>query len=253
MWRTRVIPTLLLHRGGLVKTERFRKPKYVGDPINAARIFNEKEVDELVVLDIGATVEGREPDMRRIEELAGECFMPLAYGGGIRTLEQVGRILTVGIEKVVLNSVLASNPAVVSEASRMAGSQSVVVSIDARRRWWGAYRTYTRGGRTSTGLHPVEAAKRAEDLGAGEILLTSIDREGTYRGYDLELIAAVSSAVTIPVVACGGARQIDDLAAAIGAGASASAAGSLFVFNGPHRAVLISFPDPAVLKEKLAS
>lgn len=251
MRRVRVIPTLLLKGGGLVKTQRFRRPVYVGDPINAVKIFNEKQVDELAVLDIDATRERREPDLRRIQDLAGECFMPLAYGGGITSLEQIRRILHAGVEKVVLNSAVHANPTLVVEAARQFGSQSIVVSIDARQKWWGTYRSFTHNGTRNTGMTPALAARRAAEAGAGEILLTSIDREGTYKGFDLPLIRSVASAVTIPLVACGGARSVDDLVSAVReGGASAVAAGSLFVFQGSHRAVLISFPDEQLLREK---
>lgn len=252
MRRVRVIPTLLLHDGGLVKTRNFKRPVYVGDPINTVRIFNEKEIDELVVLDIRASLERRTPDLRRISELAGECFMPLAYGGGITTLDQIRAILNAGAEKIIVNTALTTNPALVMEASRLVGSQSVLVAIDVRRAWFGGYRSFSHSGTRGTGMTPVQLARRAEELGAGEILLTSIDREGASQGYDLHLIREVAEAVSIPVVACGGARALEDFVAAVEEGrASAVAAGSMFVFSGPHRAVLISYPEPNILRENV--
>lgn len=248
MRRVRVIPTLLLTAAGLMKTRQFRNPRYVGDPINALRIFNEKEIDEVAVLDIEATREGRAPDVERIRQLAGECFMPLTYGGGITTIDQVQQIFAAGVEKVVLNSALATRPALVTEIARRYGRQSVVASIDVRRSLWRGRMVYSHGASRATGLNPTDAARRAEALGAGEILLTAVDRDGMQSGYDLELVRAVSDVVKLPVIASGGARMIDDLRRAVrDGGASAVAAGSLFVFHGPHRAVLISYPDPEVL------
>lgn len=243
MVRTRVIPCLLLKNLGLVKTVRFKHPTYVGDPINAVRIFNDKEVDELVFLDITATLERRPPPFEPIGKIASECFMPFCYGGGIRSLEHVTQLFTLGVEKVALNSSAAENPQFVNEVASVAGSQSVVVSIDVKRNLFGRYRVYTHSGTTRTEHDPVDYARRMQDSGAGEILLNSINRDGTMTGYDVELIRRVSGAVTIPIVAAGGARGVPDFAEAIRAGASAAAAGSVFVFTGKHRAVLISYPS----------
>jgi cyclase len=253
MVRTRVIPCLLLKNLGLVKTVRFKHPTYVGDPINAVRIFNDKEVDELVFLDITATRERRPPPFELIAKIASECFMPFCYGGGIRTMEHVTQLFTLGVEKIALNSTAAENPHFVNEVASVAGSQSVVVSIDVKRNLFGRYRVFTRSGTTRTEHDPVDYARRMQDSGAGEILLTSIDRDGTMTGYDLELIQRVSAAVSLPVVACGGASQIGDFVAGIDAGAAAAAAGSLFVFTGKHRAVLINFPAPQDLQLAFAS
>ena len=244
MYRARAIPCLLLRRGGLVKTVRFGQPTYVGDPINAVRIYNEREVDELVVLDIAATAEGREPAFSQLAELSTECFMPLAYGGGIRTLEHMERLFTLGVEKIILNTVAIEDPSVVRRAANTYGCQSVMVSLDVKKTWLGESRIVTRSGMHDTKMNPVEAAKRMEQAGAGELLLTSIDRDGTMKGYDLDLIRRVTEAVSIPVVACGGAGSLSDFGLAINqAGAAAAAAGSLFVFHGRHRAVLISYPS----------
>lgn len=253
MIQTRAIPVLLLTRRGLVKTMRFKDRTYLGDPINIVRIFNDKEVDEIVVLDIDATPERRGPDIPRITSIVSEAFMPVCYGGGITTLDDVRRLVAAGIEKVALNTSAVENPALVSEAARLLGSSSVVVSIDVQRKMLRGQRVVTRCGSRATEFAPVDFARRMEAAGAGEILLNSVDRDGTQTGYDLELVRVVSDAVSIPVVACGGARDAADLGAAVGAGASAAAAGSLFVFRGPHRAVLISYPSPAELAKVFQS
>jgi cyclase len=248
MLRPRVIPCLLLRNAALVKTVKFEKPGYVGDPINAVKIFNEKEVDELVFLDILASRQGREPPFQLIEEIASQCFMPVAFGGGVRTLETMARIYSLGIEKVSLNSVLADQPDFLRSAADRFGSQSVVASIDVKKVRRG-YRVFTHGGTRDTGQAPDRFAVGVQQRGAGEILLTSIDRDGTQSGYDLDLVRTVTEAVDIPVVASGGAGGVDDLRQAIAAGASAAAAGSMVVYHGRHRAVLISFPS----KEDLAT
>lgn len=252
MRRIRVIPTLLMRNGGLVKTTRFGKAVYVGDPVNTLRILNEKEVDEVVVLDIDASRTGSAPDVARIRRLAGECFMPLTYGGGISSVDQIHTILAAGVEKVVLNSACATAPGLITDAARRFGSQAVVVAVDVRRRWWLGHRTYTHAGTRALGMTPAEAARRAEQMGAGEILLTSIDREGTYLGYDLDLVRPVCAAVSVPVIANGGARAVDDFPRAVAAGASAVAASSMFMFQGPHRAVLVSYPEYGALRNVFA-
>lgn len=252
MLATRVIPTLLLRGGGLVKSSGFRNPKYVGDPINAIRIFNDKEVDELILLDITATKEGKGPAFDTLAEIAGECFMPLAYGGGITTIDQIRRILNTGLEKVVINSAAIANPALIEAGAREFGSQAIVVSIDVRRKTFGRYEVMTHGGSKSTGLDPLQWAKRAQDLGAGEIMLTAIDRDGTMRGYDIELLAKVSPQLSVPLIASGGAGEVGDFGRAVReGGADAVAAGAMFVFHGPHRAVLITYPSRADLRKVL--
>jgi imidazole glycerol-phosphate synthase subunit HisF len=252
MLKTRVIPTLLLRGAGLVKTTGFRDPVYVGDPINAIRIFNEKEVDELVLLDITASRTGKGPAFSTIENIASECFMPVAYGGGITAVEQIRKILGAGIEKVVVNAAALLNPQLVRDAVREFGSQAIVVSIDVKRKLLGRYEVYGDGGTKSTGHEPAAYARQMEDLGAGEVLLTAIDRDGTMKGYDIELVAKVTSAVGIPVIASGGAGTIADFGVASKrAGAAAVAAGAMFVFHGPHRAVLITYPSHAELSAVL--
>ena len=251
MQRIRVIPVLLLHKGGLVKSVRFRNYKYVGDPINAVKIFNEKEVDELVVLDIDATREGRTPDISKIAEIAGEAFMPMAYGGGVTTLEEIKTILFSGYEKVIINSHALANPNLITQAASQVGSQSVVVSVDVKKNVLGKYRVYGNNGSKSSRKDPVTFAKEMEDRGAGELIVYAIDRDGKYTGYDYELLETVAHAVDIPVIACGGASRVEDFYEAVQHGASAVAAGSLFVFSGPHRAVLINYPNQQELTEKL--
>jgi imidazole glycerol-phosphate synthase subunit HisF len=243
MLKTRVIPALLFKDQGLVKTVHFRKPSYVGDPINAIKIFNDKEVDELVVLDITASIEGRGPSFELIEEIASECFMPLGYGGGIRSVEDIRRILATGVEKVILNAAALADPALVEAAARAAGSQSIVVSIDAKKKLLGGYEVWAAGATRATGRDPAEFAREMQSRGAGEILITSIDRDGTQKGFDLELVRRVAAAVSVPVVACGGAGTLAHLREAVDAGASAVAAGSMFVYVGKHRAVLINYPQ----------
>lgn len=250
MFRPRVIPCLLLRNLGLVKTIKFKEPTYLGDPINIVKIFNDKEVDELVFLDITATVENKRPPFKLLEKVAGETFMPLGYGGGIRSLDDVKTILGLGVEKVAINTYAVEKPSFVTEAADFAGSQSVVVSLDVKRNFQGKYEVFTHSGRQATGLDPVKFAMEMEKRGAGELLLNSIDRDGTMQGYDLELVRQVTGAVGIPVVACGGAAKVQDLADAVKhGGASAAAAGSMFVFQGPHRAVLISYPTSQELRE----
>lgn len=234
---------MLLRGSGLVKTVRFRKPKYLGDPINILRIFNDKEVDEVVILDIAATLEKRPPHFDLLAEIASECFMPVAYGGGLCDLETARKVLALGIEKVVINTRGVEEPSFVREAADAFGSQSVVASIDAKKGFMGRYEVRTHGGRRRTGEAPVEVAERLVAHGAGEVFLTSINQDGMMSGYDTGLVRRVSDAVDVPVVACGGAGSPEDLKAAIAAGASAAAAGSMFVYQGPHRAVLVSYPS----------
>ena len=244
MIHPRIIPCLLLRGRGFVKTKDFRNPVYLGDPINIVRIFNEKEVDEIVILDIEATVQGKIPAFDFLQEIATECFVPLAYGGGIRNIDDAKTLFRTGFEKICINTIAMENPSVISEFADHFGSQSVVVSIDVRKGWSGRYQVFTRSGTKGTGLDPVEAACMAVENGAGEILLTSIDRDGTFQGYDLDLVRRVTTAINVPVIACGGAGKASDLINVIRrANAAAAAAGSLFVFHGPHRAVLINTPS----------
>ncbi len=251
MIRPRVIPALLLKGQGLVKTVKFKDPKYLGDPINIVRIFNDKEVDELIFLDITATNEKRRPPFEMLGKITSECFMPLGYGGGIRTLEDVRQLLGLGVEKVILNTAAVEIPQLVAEAAAYAGSQAVVISMDVKRSLLGKYEVFTHSGTKGSGLDPVRHAQEMEKRGAGELFVNSIDRDGMMQGYDLDLIRRVAEAVGIPVIACGGAGNIEHLAEAIRAGASAAAAGSMFVFQGPLRGVLISYPSQEELRRVL--
>ncbi len=240
----RVIPVLLVSDGYLVKPVRFKGEPYIGDPINAVRIFNEKQVDELLICDIDATVKKTGVNYQLIEEIASEAFMPVGYGGGVVSAADARRITGIGIEKVVLGTVALTRPEAVTEISDALGASSTVVSVDARKKLTGGWDTAVERGSRKTGMSPVEAARRAQELGAGEVMISSIDRESTFTGYDLPLIEAVSQAVTVPVIALGGASSFEDFGPALQAGASAVAAGSMFVQNGKHRAVLISYPTP---------
>jgi len=241
--RPRVIPCLLVKDKGLVKTVGFKDPKYVGDPINAVRIFNEKEVDELMVVEIDATSNGREPDYALIENLASECRMPLCYGGGIRTAAQVERIIALGVEKVALSSALFENPDVVREAGSQVGGQSIVAVLDVRKTKSG-YEVFTHNGSKPTGQDPVAMVRKLEQMGAGEIVLNSIDKDGHMKGYDLDLIAQVRAATGLPFTCLGGAGSLEHMSQLVERyGAIGVAAGSLFVFKGVFRAVLINYPN----------
>lgn len=253
MLRPRIIPCLLVHEGGLVKTVAFKDPKYVGDPINAVKIFNEKESDELTVLDIDATVNGAEPNYGMIASLAAECRMPLCYGGGVRTAEQAKRIIGLGVEKVSLSAAAIERPAVISEIAEAVGRQSVVVTIDARKRMLGDHEVWTHNARRNSKRNAIDFAEQAAELGAGEIVINAIDRDGTMKGYDLALAKRLRSAVRVPITMLGGAGSLDDIAGLVAAvGTVGAAAGSLFVFKGAYRAVLINYPAPDV-KERLFS
>ncbi len=245
---TRLIPCLLLRGNGLVKTKKFKDSVYVGDPINAVRIFSEKEVDELVILDIDATREGREPNYELIAEIAGECFMPVAYGGGISTLAQARKLIRCGIEKVVINSASVDSTSFIREIADIFGSQAVVGSIDAKKTLFGGHHVFVKSGTVDTKLKPEDHAASLEQAGVGEIFLTSIDCDGQMRGYDIELIKKVTAKVNVPVVACGGAGTLDHMRRAMSeSGASAVSAGSMFVFYGKHRAVLINYPTGTLI------
>jgi cyclase len=245
------MPCLLLKDRALVKTVQFTNPKYIGDPINSVRIYNELEVDELVFLDIAATAEGKQPPFDVIEHIASECFMPFAYGGGIRNMEDIRQIFKVGAEKVVINSHAIENSEIVRLAAEEYGSQSILVSIDVKTDQMGNYLVCSHSGTRKTTFGPVEYAKKMEDVGAGEIFLNSIDRDGMMDGFDAALINMVSNAISIPLIACGGAGSYYDIGDAQRAGASAVAAGSIFVYQGKNRSVLINFPTQKELEEML--
>lgn len=241
--RPRIIPVLQLEEGRLVKTRKFKKPVYVGDPINAVRIFNDKGADELILLDIKASRLGRAPDFQRIEEIVSESFMPLAYGGGITSVEQAMTLFSIGIEKIVLGTSAFAAPGLIEEIAAKAGSQSVVVSIDVASAFIGPKHVVVKSATLPTKMSPIDYALKMVARGAGELMLTSVPKEGSMLGYDLDLIKSVADAVHVPVIAHGGAGNVEHLKKAIIEGhASAVAAGSMFVFQGPHRAVLISYP-----------
>ncbi|NEU10274.1 glycosyl amidation-associated protein WbuZ [Flavihumibacter sp. R14] len=245
MLRPRIIPCLLVKDKGLVKTVHFKDPKYVGDPINAVRIFNEKQVDELCILDIDATSEKREPDYTMIEHWAAECRMPLCYGGGVKTAEQAQRIFNLGVEKVAISSAAVEDPGLVSQMAERVGSQSVVVIIDAKKKMFGGYEVYTHNGKKATGRNPFEFAKQLEELGAGEIVINSIDNDGMMKGYDMILAEKMRSVTSLPLTVLGGAGSIDDIGKLVNKfGIIGAAAGSFFVFKGVYKAVLISYPSP---------
>jgi cyclase len=253
MRRLRVIPILLLAQNGMVKTEKFAKPRYLGDPINAVKIFNEKRADELVLLDIEATAKGR-IEFDWVSDIVSEAFMPIGYGGGITTLDQAAELFRRGVEKVVINTAAAENTGLISAIAARFGNQAVVGSIDVKRNFWKKNKVYIRGGRKEVPDDPVTMARRYRDAGAGEIILTSIDREGTFGGYDTALLETVASAVDIPVVANGGAQSIADFERAVGQGkASAVAASSMFVFAKKGEGMLISYPAENELQEQFWS
>jgi cyclase len=247
MLRPRVTPCLLVHKAGLVKTVGFKAPKYVGDPINAVKIFNEKEADELIVLDIDATASNAEPDYRMIANLAAECRMPLCYGGGIKTPEQAKRIISLGVEKVAISSSAVENPNLISQIADEIGRQSVVVVLDVKKRMFSKdYDVFTKNASNNTGRSVFDLAAEAAQLGAGELVINSIDLDGTMKGYDLALAERIRQAVEIPITILGGAGALGDLEALIRAcGVVGAAAGSLFVFKGVYKAVLINYPTLA--------
>lgn len=246
MLRPRIIPCLLVRNKGLVKTVKFGPSKYVGDPINAVKIFNEKEADELIVLDIDATANGTPPDFVMIQKLAAECRMPLCYGGGVTTIEQAKRIIGLGVEKVAISAAALADPMLISAIAAEIGGQSVVVVIDVKKTFFGKYEVHTHNGQKRTGRTPVEVAQEAEKFGAGEIVINSIDNDGQMKGYDLDLAAKVREAIHLPMSVLGGAGSLADIGRLINrCGVVGASAGSLFVFKGPYRAVLINYPDQA--------
>jgi cyclase len=244
MLRPRIIPCLLIQNKGLVKTQKFKDAKYVGDPINAVRIFNEKEVDEIMIIDIDATVYNREPDYKMIENIAAECRMPLCYGGGIKTVEQAQKIFSLGVEKVAISSQAVNSPSLIREIGRRVGKQSIVVVIDVKLSKSGKYEIWTHNATKNSKKDAIAFAKEVEELGAGEVIINSIDQDGVMKGYDLELVNKIRSAISIPLTVLGGAGSMKDIGTLIEKhGIIGAAAGSLFVFKGIFRAVLISYPN----------
>lgn len=244
MLRPRIIPSLLIQDNGLVKTVNFKNPKYVGDPINAVRIFNEKEVDELAIFDIDATVKGLEPNYSLIERIANQSRMPLCYGGGVKTVEQAQKIFGLGIEKIALSSAVLQNPQLITQIADRVGSQSVIVVLDVKKKLFGGYEVYTHNGKKATGINPFKFAEDAQKLGAGEIIINSIDQDGVMKGYDLSLIDKVREKISLPLTVLGGAGSLNDIKQVIDKhGIIGVAAGSLFVFKGVYKAVLINYPS----------
>jgi cyclase len=246
MSRVRIIPVVLLKNGGLYKTVNFKNATYVGDPINTVKIFNEKEADELVVLDYNASVEKRGIDFNKIAEIAGEAFMPMGYGGGIKTLDDAKKVFDSGYEKIIINSILFEDLSLISQIGNIYGAQAVVCAVDIKKNLFGKYKVYSHSGTKNTNYSPDEWVRKLEAAGTGEILLNNIMQDGTWNGYDLELIKLTAHAVAIPLIACGGAGNVDDFKKAVKAGASAVAAGSMFVYQKKGMGVLISFPSEGI-------
>lgn len=256
MLRPRIIPSLLIKSNGLVKSIQFKNHKYIGDPINAVKIFNEKEVDEIMILDIDATAHDREPDYKLIEALASECRMPLCYGGGVKTVEQAQKIFELGVEKVAISSEFVHNPKLITEIGTRVGSQSIIVVLDVKKSKLGKYEIWTHNATKNTGKDPVEFAKEVELLGAGEVVINSIDADGMMKGYDIELINKIRNVISLPLTVLGGAGTLKDIGSLISKyKIIGAAAGSLFVFKGVFKAVLINYPSPsekaALLSENL--
>ena len=244
MLRPRIIPCLLVKNKGLVKTVKFKDGKYLGDPINAVRIFNEKEADELMVIDIDATYNNNEPNYKMIENLASECRMPLCYGGGIKTLEQAQKIFSLGVEKIAISSAAIQNPSIISDIASKVGSQSVVVVLDVKKKMFGGYDMYTHNGKKNININPVDFATKMENEGAGEIVINSIDNDGVMKGYDIDLIDKIRNSISLPLTVLGGAGDLEDIGELIQKyGIIGAAAGSLFVFKGKYKAVLINYPN----------
>ncbi len=252
MLQKRIIPCLLLHKGGLYKTQNFKKPTYIGDPINAIKIFNEKEVDELMFLDIDATVQNKEPNYKMIEDIASECFMPLCYGGGVKTLDQMKKIYSLGVEKISISSAAIENPNLIQEAANIFGNQSVIVTVDIKKDFFGKKKVFINNGKKNTKINPVDFIKRVEALGAGEIVVNSIDHDGVMKGYDIELLKEIKSNIKVPVIALGGAGNLNHIKEVFeNSNVNAVACGSMFVYQGPLKGVLISYPPYQKIQELL--
>lgn len=252
MLKARVIPCLQLIDDSLVKTVKFDNHGYIGDPINTVRIFNELEVDELCFLDIRASVQNREPNIELLHQIADECFMPLSYGGGVRSFEVAQKILSIGFEKIVLNTCAYRTPNVVKKISEHFGTQAVIGSIDVKKSMWGKYQVYINDGTEKLSIDPVQWAQKLEELGAGELLVTSIDRDGTWSGYDIDIVKKISQSVKVPVIANGGAGNVKHIGDVIKNGhASAAALGSMVVYQKKGMGVLVNFPDKHLLEQEI--
>jgi cyclase len=246
----RVIPVLLLRNKGLVKTIKFQEHKYIGDPFNAVKIFNEKEVDELTFLDIDASKENREPPYDYLKDIASECFMPLGYGGAVKSIDQIKRLIQSGIEKIIINHQALENPNFVKTATDTFGSSTIVGALDIKKNFFGNYQIYSHVKKATINLDPVKHAQNLQALGVGELFVNNVDLDGMMKGYDLNIIRKITEAINVPVIACGGAGSVNDIEKVINeAKAAAAAAGSMFVFHGKHRAVLITYPEYQVLNK----
>jgi len=244
MLRPRIIPSLLIQNNGLVKTINFKNPKYVGDPINAVKIFNEKEVDELSIFDIDATVKGLEPNFSLIERIVNQSRMPICYGGGVKTVEQAQRIFGLGVEKIALSSSAIQNPKLITQIAHRVGAQSVIVVLDIKKKLFGGYEVYTHNGKNATGINPFKFIEEAQLLGAGEIVINSIDQDGVMKGFDMSLIDKAREKSSLPMTVLGGAGNLEDIKKVIDKHKIIGvAAGSLFVFKGKYKAVLINYPN----------
>jgi len=240
----RIIPALLINNGDLIKTTKFKNPNYIGDPVNAVKIFNEKEVDELIVLDINCTINSNSPDFNLIKEIVGEAFMPICYGGGIKNIEQIKKVLFLGVEKIAINTATFYDPELISNAANIFGSQAIVASIDVGYNWKRKQHVFIESGKKNIKYLPIDYAKKMEDLGAGEILINCIYRDGTMSGYDIELLNKLCDSVKIPVIALGGAKDKTDIKKVFNkTSVSAAAAGSMFIYTGIHKAVLINYSN----------
>lgn len=253
MLRHRVLPVLLISQNQLVKTKKFKKPVYIGDPINAVKIFNDKEVDELVLLDITASKIGARPNFSLVEKIASECFMPFTYGGGIQSLDDARRLFSLGVEKISLQSAVFDHPGLVTEIASQFGQQSIVFSLDVVKALSGSLRPLHSAKSRIIKTELADLVTSAQSLGVGEILVTAVHREGTFGGPDLDLIRSISASANVPIVAVGGVRSLDDIRRVVEAGANAVGAGSFFVFAGPHRAVLLTYPKYSALEEALGN
>jgi len=251
MLKPRIIPCLLIKNKGLTKTINFDNPTYIGDPINTVKIFNEKEVDEIIFLDIEASKDNISPDFELIKDIATECFMPVTYGGGIRNIEDVKKIINLGVEKICINNHIINNPDFIKKLADEFGSQSIIASLDIKKDLFGNHKLYNHTTNKITHIDPLDFAIKLANFGAGEIFLNSVDKDGTMNGYDIEIIKKISSAVNIPLIACGGAGKFQDFKNIINSGASSAAAGSFFIFQGKHKAVLITYPSAKEIEELL--
>lgn len=252
MLQKRIIPCLLLHKGGLYKTEKFKKPNYLGDPINAIKIFNEKEVDELIFLDIDVSVENKEPNYNLIDAIASECFMPLCYGGGVKTIEQMRKIYSLGVEKISLSSQAILNPNLIKEAALLFGSQSIVLTLDIKKDIWGKNKIFIKNGKKNTKIDPLDFIKKIQNLGAGELVINSIDNDGSMKGYDELFLANARQNTNLPIIALGGCGSLEHIESLFkNTGINAAACGSFFVYQGSLKGILISYPPYAKIQKLL--